>query len=226
MKSVVTMVALGLVALAQAAAPVINGNTVSASDYPSVVVTRVNGAMCSGVVIGPHVVATAAHCVITGATDAMVEAGGNSYLVKFTRSPLYPQVDHDIALGISQVAFSVKPAFVAHKFDVGMKTTIVGNGCDKAGGNGTMGFSAGEAEISRVNALEFITKGAAVCFGDSGAPAFVADRFAAGLGSKGNLADLSYFTRFDTNETESYFKKVIDENNVEICGFNSACDLD
>lgn len=226
MKFAVTMVTLAIAVVSQAAAPVINGQTVSASDYPSVVVTRTNGSMCSGIVIGPHVVATAAHCVMSDGQDGIVEVGGQSYLVKFTRSPLYPNIDHDIALGISKEAFAVKPAFIAHKFDIGMKATIVGNGCDKAGGTGTPGFSAGEAEITQVNALEFITTGAALCFGDSGAAAFVADRVTAGLGSKGNLADMSFFTRFDTAETESFLKGMIDTHNLEICGYNSACDAE
>lgn len=214
---------------AGAATPVINGKSVPSEMYPMVVQVKSSGTMCSGTVMGPRIVVVPAHCVTAMKGAAVLYTGmnkGKQVPLTMIKSPLFPAVDHDIAVGISETDLGVEPGFFGEKVALEMTGEVIGFGCDKAGGSGEMGLRMGAAKVTAITDKEVVTEGAALCFGDSGAPLMVKegeDMVVAGVGSKSNMKELSYFTLLGSEESQTFFDMVVEKNKVDICGFNSDC---
>jgi hypothetical protein len=75
------------------------------------------------------------------------------------------------------------------------------------------------------------TNGAALCFGDSGGPAWLEVRrgdrlvrYNISQNSKGDIARTSYLARWDSTTAQSFARSFIQNNgNIEICGINRQC---
>ncbi|MFM8312656.1 MAG: hypothetical protein ACKOA8_00050, partial [Deltaproteobacteria bacterium] len=87
----------------------------------------------------------------------------------------------------------------------------------------------GETVVTGFSNFDMVSSkpnGAALCFGDSGGPAFVFEgsrRLLIGVNSKGNIKDTNYNARTDIKESQDFFKGLIDSNKIEICGINKVC---
>lgn len=177
---------------------------------------------CTGTVIAPRVVVTAAHCLAEPGTTAAgmrfalgPDANNPTSVTRVKRIQYHPSYDdqaikNDIGVVILSNDAPVTPASVNTSMTsswVGKSLTFVGYGVT----NGNTQTGAGRKRvvsipISQVGASQFAyqTRGKNTCNGDSGGPAFVTDASGnlavAGVTSYGDQSCTSYGvdTRVDT----------------------------
>jgi MYXO-CTERM domain-containing protein len=173
---------------------------------------------CTGVVVAPRVIATAAHCVEdSGAAGTEVffgsdveEGGDTVYVEEVLMHPGWDSAtrDNDIALVLLRAPAQVEPAPLLAAMDAGFAGTavrVVGFGSAEAGL--TPGVKrSGTAEIASIEAGTFriAPSPAMSCQGDSGGPVFVtvADtEYLAGITSRGDIdcAEFGVNTRIDVH---------------------------
>jgi hypothetical protein len=217
----------------------INGKEARSGEFPEVVYISTPGGRCTATVVGPRVIVTAAHCGENN-EQATFQVGQTVFKAKLTRSPIYqegnPDKDHDIALGlIDKDVTGIKFASIGGAATVGSDITLAGYGCTQVGGSG------GNDGILRYNDSTIRSHtgfdmesskqgGGALCFGDSGGPAFVKlsnpvaeHHFLLGVNSKGNIRDRNWNCRTDTRESRDFLENFAQQNSVKICGINQDC---
>jgi hypothetical protein len=240
------VIALSIISVATYAAArrplapnLINGKEAKNGEFPEVVYISMNGGRCTATIVGPRVIVTAAHCGENGET-AQFQIGQTIYKAKLTRSPIYqegnPDKDHDISLGlIDKDVTGIKFASVGGKAQTGTDITLAGYGCTQVGGSGGNDgiLRYADSTITRFAGFDMESKkqgGGALCFGDSGGPAFTKlsnpvseHHFLLGVNSKGNIRDTNWNCRTDSNESQDFFKNFANQNSVSICGINKDC---
>jgi secreted trypsin-like serine protease len=212
-------------------AMIIGGTKINPSDVPWVKKLSIENAGCTGSVVGPKAILTAAHCArnMTGAFKVDDQAVKGEVI----RHPGYPARDMDMALIIlddasAALVNNVKPVSVGGTWTRGLVVQLVGYGCTQTGGGSPDGnLYAGEATTRTVQTDYAITNGDATCFGDSGGPSFVVDAdghlIQNGVASKGNLRDDSYYFRTDAMQAQQFLRGLATTKKVEICGINLDC---
>jgi len=207
----------------------IKGTPVEPGTWQEVIRITSQGAGCTATIVGRRTIITAAHCAGNGRT-ATFNYKGKSYSAKITHSPLYPGRDHDVALGVvAQDIAEARPMSVGGTAKVGDEITLLGYGCinpQGTGGNDGI-LRIGKSQITGFSGYDMVSRmpnGAALCYGDSGGPAFTKinnqDRLL-GINSKGNISDTNYNARLDRQESLDLMKKFASDNSVVICGINS-----
>jgi secreted trypsin-like serine protease len=209
----------------------INGTIVDKKDYPHIVLIKSNsGGRCTATIVGERAILTAAHCAGTNATVSFTTKG-KTYKAKITRSKYYNSRDHDLSIGVTTEAIEdVEPASIGGEAIKNEKIRIFGYGCRRPGGSDGMdgNLRTGEATITGYSNLDMVSrKGAALCYGDSGGPAFQeledGTMVLLGVNSKGNIRDTNYNTRTDLELSKDFFEQVADDNQIDICGVNVNC---
>jgi len=227
---------------AQASPELIGGIDAEDGDFPEVVYITNGSSRCSATVIGPRVIMTAAHCVADGggikpATFSVQQA---AYTARCQQAPLYrdQKEDHDLALCLVDRPLPANYASISGRYlAVGDTVTLSGYGCvKKGGGGGNDGqLRYGTARVTRLpNANDnwFYTLGrTAICFGDSGGPAFrqidnpaTEHHYVEGVNSRGNIDDMSLLTSVHILKSRIFFRDFESNNRVEICGIQKICD--
>jgi hypothetical protein len=222
----------------------INGTVVPLPLFPEVVYISVNNARCTATIVGPRAVITAAHCAQNGAkvtfklraTRPNIISDPNAVFTgTATRSSIYPGKDHDIAMVyLDQEIADLKPASIGGKVVNGVDIQIFGYGCTNPGGGGGNDgqLRQGKNRITGISGYDVVSGkapgGAALCFGDSGGPAFdIADitkPLLLGINSKGNIQDTNYNARLDIVESTDFIKAwSASNNNAIVCGITKDC---
>ncbi len=213
----------------------INGNPVPAGQWTEVVkLVAPTGSICTGTVVGPRAVLTAAHCGPQGSKQVF-KIGETSYEAKLFRSSKFPSQEHDVGIAITtQDIQGVSPATIGGKTSVGLNVKMLGYGCTQDGGGGTSGvLHIGDSTISEFpDAVQMVLSradGAVLCFGDSGGPSAIVQRdkhLIVGVHSKGNVIDISIDIRTDAQDSIDFFNKIANEQSIQICGINKTCTTD
>lgn len=211
----------------------IGGGPAKEGEFPSSVYVSLDGARCSGTVVGPTALLLAAHC-IGKSKAASFQLSGVKYQGRCTVHKGWANNETaDWALckmnkeieGISFEKVNTDPSAVA----VGDTVTLTGYGCTVPG-RGTGGndgiYRVGEAKVTKTpkgKNYDVITdKGAALCFGDSGGPAFKTmpdgTRVLFGVNSRGNIRTTSYLSAVHVEEAVNFMKAWSEKQNSPICG--------
>lgn len=212
----------------------INGVPVPDGERPDIIRITTGSAGCTASVVGPKVVLTASHCGTTGAISTF-KVNNVSYSGTFKRSSLYPAQDHDVAVIIvdKDVDLGAQKNYstIGGKAEKGKDIQIFGYGCiNPGGGGGNDGIlRTGLATITDFSNFDIVSQkpgGAALCFGDSGGPAYIKDGTEwkqISVNSKGNIKDTNYTTRTDLQESTKFLEDVVAQYKVDICGVNKVC---
>lgn len=200
------------------------------------------GRRCTSTLIGAKVVLTAAHCVANGGTIKL-RLQSKQYEGTCAHSPKYdptksPAFTADYSLCLLKTAIESLP-YESVNTDPGLvhrndKILLTGYGCTKSEGFGH--GSGGSDDIYRIGEAPVVglpkgasnyykTKGeVAVCFGDSGGPAFAyrdvakKDRVQVSVNSRGTIVDESYLSSTSTPDALAFLTDFTAKNGVAICG--------
>lgn len=204
------------------------------ADWPASMYADMGGARCTATLIGERSLMIAAHCVDSGAS-ASFTIKGVRYTSVCTHSREYagnPTADYTLCQvdrKVEGVLFEVlnqDPDFVK----LGDNILLTGYGCVQPGGGGGNDgiYRIGEATVTDVPAgssNDIITRGgAALCFGDSGGPAFKyldstkKGRKMISINSRGDIATTSYLSAVATTEGRRFVKAWSDLTKEKICG--------
>lgn len=202
---------------------VTNGSPDSSDGAVVAVITADGGPHCSGTLIGPHTVITAAHCGVDPTMfpqfavffGASLGQGGSTVAISDARlDPSFDAttLDHDVALLTLRQAAPVAPiALDTGMLDatfVGQDVNVVGYGVTSATSADEGSRHVGQARVSAVSSLDFTVLPAPSqpCEGDSGGAALRTSTGATtlvGVVSQGDDAcvDHAEFARIDVERT-------------------------
>lgn len=224
------IIGAGLVGVALGVPVLIGGKIVDKAKYPGIIRISSGGAGCTAAVVGPNAVLTAAHCVSDGGKISFKHAGLSYSSEPCKHHPGYASnKTKDFALCKVK---DVKEPWISVNTDhnlvkVGESIVLSGYGCtDKGGKGGSDGYlRIGEARVTRVPSsgnFDIVSTGvAALCFGDSGGPAFKGSLLV-GVNSRGNIEDTSYVSAVHMAD-EEYMIPWAKAQGVEICGLTKDC---
>lgn len=213
----------------------INGKPVQPGEFPEVVYITMKNSRCSATIVGPKVVLTAAHCAREGGKMSF-QVGQTLYSGVCHAPDAYPSDDHDISLCLVDKNIPGPYASVAQKGpEVGDKVTLIGYGCTKPkGGGGNDGIlRVGISTVTGFTDWDFITKkDAALCYGDSGGPAFrkIANpkgehHYVMGVNSKGDIKSISWLSQLYSLASQGFMESWSKKNDAKICGVTAQCDI-
>jgi hypothetical protein len=213
----------------------IGGRPADPTEWPASVYASMGNSRCTATVVGKRVIFIAAHCVANNG-QASFTVGPNAYAARCTHSADYRNnatADYALCL-VSRDVTGIQFENVSQDLsilDVGDQITLTGYGCVRAGGGGGNDgiYRIGNASIQRLpqgNSNDIVTSGgAALCFGDSGGPAFKyldgarTKRVLISINSRGDIRTTSYLSSVATTQAKRFINAYIAANRgVEICG--------
>jgi hypothetical protein len=211
----------------------IGGVAVEPGDYPGVFYTSQGNSRCTGTLIGPKVVASAAHCMKSGGSLKLTYKG-KTYSGTCSHAPEYrgnSTADWALCHLTEALPDAVAESVLVDstKVKVGDQIRLMGYGCIRNGGGG------GNDGVLRTNMAKVTSvpknsnydtvtgpSSAALCYGDSGGPSFVegtdGKRYQLAINSRGNIRDTSYLSTLWVAPAQTFYKKWAEEKGVKICG--------
>jgi hypothetical protein len=226
---------------------IIGGSKADPAQWPmTFVFANPAGGGCTSTAVGERTVITAAHCIPNGAIG-IVEIGNRRIRTVCTHHPDYrtesgdqpgweARASPDFALCALSEAL---PGGLLERIDVdgksiakGRQVHLVGFGCNQPGGaDGAFGvLFEGDSEIDAVPVAPnyyTYTRGAAVCYGDSGGAAYQfqgagnARRLLVAINSRGNISTISLLSTTKESGFIAWARNWATANGKEICGIHS-----
>jgi secreted trypsin-like serine protease len=196
-------------------------------EFPEIVRLQAGNEVCTGTIIGPRVVVSAAHCAELKNTYFVYQ--GERYNVTFTSSREYKSKEHDVAVAVTSrdiknASFGTVGTGVRH----GSTLLLAGFGCTVAGGKSGL-LHIGSTKVIGMDAdhmLSISSRGAVLCQGDSGGPAFLREgskHVLVGVNSAGDIRNINLDVRLDSELSRGFLKRVADKFKVAICGITARC---
>lgn len=205
----------------------INGARADVAQWKQVVLFSLGTRTCTGTIVGPRTVVSAAHCFKNGET-VNFDANSKTYSGTVVQHTLYPGKDIDLAIVYTNEDLAgVTPQKIGGVADLNKEVTVLGYGCKQfpapavpenilwIGKTQTIGYS-GYKVATR------LAGGVALCFGDDGGPTLLNNLLVA-VSSLGNKTDTNYHTRLDRSEATDFLKETAQAKGLVICGVNSDC---
>lgn len=223
-------------------ATLIGGDEAHAEDFPATVYISDGSGRCTATLIGPESLISAAHCMDDDSAVVFTLLTGKTHRARCRHHPDYKQnetadwalcyLDTPVLEGVTFESISMDRTIPRR----GDRILLSGYGCTKEGGgggnDGTLRVGYAEViQVPRRGDWDIVTKGdVALCFGDSGGPAFYtwgsddlspANRVLVSVNSRGNIKDTSYLSKTLQNEVfSSWVRNWAAANETEICGIN------
>lgn len=201
------------------ATALING---AAAKWPEVVRLEAGGnKVCTGTIIGPRTVVSAAHCATADSPFFMYN--GEKYEVRYLKSGGESE-GHDLALAVTRR--SIKGAIFARLgqgLKHGVKVLMAGFGCTVRGGK-PGALHTGENKIIGMDddhVLAASPTGSVLCEGDSGGPLFLTDgmkRWLVGVNSLSDISKINVNVRLDSNLSHAFLKTAARLHHLDIPG--------
>ncbi len=202
------------------------GYMVSQISHPAMIqIFSERGGRCSATLVGPNVLLTAAHC--KKSPKGYFEIDGTNYTFTYvTHEDVFPDEYKDFAIGIVDQDVPVKPVAISFTDNRSSKLMALGYGC-------TRQLSVSFVKIHSDGRETIILKSSDpndvvfACPGDSGGSVV-------GYNSKMQLQVVGIQLTTDFKEATigiktgsffaiNFFHKAADLYNIQVCGFNLAC---
>lgn len=220
---VVLLVVLSTLGIAKQASAVTGGTPNPDPSADGVVMILTNDSQCSGAVIAPTVVLTAAHCLADPMASNYTVLGGlnpfqtSLFSIAASEVHQHPNFDsntitHDVGVLILESAAPATPLpwFATDQgfYTIGTQVGILGYGGTGPSGSDAGIRRSGVTAVAEVSAGQFLTNnttGPGMCVGDSGGPAVTTDEITSGtiIGVSAfgdpDCAQFSAFERTDAN---------------------------
>jgi hypothetical protein len=196
---------------------------------------------CTSAMVGPRVLLTAAHCVANNGNVALARAQETwsgtcehapGYQTDETADWALCALDRDMP-GVPYERVNTNASLVP----VGAALLLTGFGCTQPGGTGGNDgiYRIGDAVVRQLptsGSNDIVTKArggqtAALCFGDSGGPAFFITnrqkrrRVQAGVNSRANIRDTSYLSSTSTADATTFLRDWSTRKGLKICGIQA-----
>lgn len=195
--------------------------------FPEIVRLQSDAEVCTGTIVGPRVVLSAAHCA--DLKNSFFVYKGERYPVKFALSREYKKKEHDVAVAlttrdIKDAEFGTIGSGLRH----GSKLLFAGYGCTQRGGRpGDLRLGTTKViGMDEDHVLSFSPGGAVLCQGDSGGPVFLREGdqdLVVAVNSAGDIKNINLKVRLDSPLSRGFLKRVADHFKVAICGITTAC---
>jgi hypothetical protein len=230
----------------------INAVVANPKEFPSIFYSFTSGGPCTSTLVGVRVLMTAAHCVSDG-EKVTIAKGKESFSGPCQQAKGYstnPSADWALC------ALDGEPAGIIHEtinsnnnlVKKGQVILLSGFGCITSDGSGGKDgvYRVGASTVAILpagdnNDLQTLG-GAALCYGDSGGPAFVvspeaivdpgranvlAKRLLISVNSRGNLRDVSVLVSMSTPAAQSFIQDWTHGPGagLKICGLSPAADM-